>query len=111
MMPFSRGSRICPGMKYVSLQSLTSAQHTTFPWSYIVVLLAYPRLYLFLFGHNSLLSVYSLAYMELYFVLGHLFRRFEMTLHKTSEADMVWRDRSVAQTMGELKVKLREAKE
>ncbi|KAF6227140.1 hypothetical protein HO133_008582 [Letharia lupina] len=67
MMPFLRGSRMCPGI--------------------------------------------NLAYTELYLTLGHLFRRFEMTVHGTSEADMEWTDCGIAQTMGELKVKLREAKE
>ena len=49
--------------------------------------------------------------MELYVTLGHLFRRFEMTVHETSEADMEWKDRVVADTMGELKVRVKEADE
>ena len=46
--------------------------------------------------------------MELYVTLAHLFRRFEMTVHGTSEADMEWKDRVVADTMGDLKVQVKE---
>ena len=53
----------------------------------------------------------SLAYTELYLTLGHLFRRFDMTLHGTSDADMELRDCGSVKTMGELKVKLRDSKE
>ena len=49
--------------------------------------------------------------MELYVTLGHLFRRFDMTVHDTSEVDMEWKDRVVADTMGELKVKIKEVSE
>ena len=52
-----------------------------------------------------------MAYAELYLTLGQLFRRFEMTLHGTSEADMEWKDYNIAHTMGDLKVKVREANE
>ena len=53
----------------------------------------------------------SLAYTELYLTLGHLFCKFDMTLHGTSDADMELKDAVVAKTMGELKVKLRDTKE
>ena len=33
-----------------------------------------------------------------------------MTVHGTSEADMEWKDRITAQTMGDLKVRLQDAK-
>ena len=50
--------------------------------------------------------------MELYVTLAHLFRRFDMTVHEsTSAADMEWKDRVVADTMGELKVRVKEADE
>ena len=53
----------------------------------------------------------SLAYTELYLTLGHLFRKFDMTLHGTSDADMELKDCVVVKAMGELKVKLRDTKE
>lgn len=34
-----------------------------------------------------------------------------MTLHQTTDADMEWKDYTVVQTMGQLKVKIREAKD
>ena len=107
-MPFLRGSRMCPGIKSVSLQSLPVCEAYRFP---TIASRPTPRLHHLLAGHNGWLIGYSLAYTELYLTLGHLFRRFEMTVHGTSEADMEWTDCGIAQTMGELKVKLREAKE
>ena len=57
------------------------------------------------------LFAYSLADAELYLTLGHLFRKFNMTLHGTSDADMELRDCIAAKTMGKLKVNLRDSKE
>ena len=54
---------------------------------------------------------HSLAYTELYLTLAHLFRRFDMTLHDTPDADMDWKDCTVVLTMADLKVKIREAKD
>lgn len=51
----------------------------------------------------------SLAYTELYLTLGHVFRKFEVTVHGTSDVDMEWTECGVARTVVELKVKLREA--
>ena len=57
------------------------------------------------------LSGHSLAYMELHLTLAHLFRRFDMTLRDTPDGNMDWKDCTVVLTMGDLKVKIREAKD
>ena len=62
-------------------------------------------------GKIAELFASSLAYTDLYLTLGHLFRKFDMTLHGTSDEDMELKDCAVAKTMGELKVKLRDSKE
>ena len=50
-----------------------------------------------------------LAYAELNLTLAHLFRRFEITNHGTSDADMEWVDCFAPETMGHLKVMLKES--
>ena len=64
-----------------------------------------------LWGTLAELFAHSLAYTELYLTLGHLFRKFDMTIQGTSDADMELRDVTLAKPMGELKVKLRDSKE
>ena len=48
----------------------------------------------------------NLAYAELYFVIAHLFRRFNLELFETSEWDMEWKDYFGAVFRGHLKVKV-----
>ena len=54
---------------------------------------------------------YSLENMEVSFTLAHPFRKFEMTLRETSEADMERKDCGGVTTMGDLKVSVREVKD
>ena len=49
----------------------------------------------------------NLAYAELHLTLAHLFRRFELSNHGTSEADMQWDDYITPVTRGHLKVTLK----
>lgn len=51
----------------------------------------------------------NLAYAELRIVLAHLFRRFELSLWRTTSADMEWKDCYVPNTKGPLKVMIKEA--
>ena len=51
----------------------------------------------------------NLAYAELNLTLGHLFRRFEVSNHGTSERDMQWDDCFAPVTKGHLKVMLKES--
>ena len=48
----------------------------------------------------------NLAYAELYLVIAHLFRRFEMELFETSERDMEWKEFFKTVFRGHLKVKV-----
>ena len=48
---------------------------------------------------------------ELFITLAHLFRRYEMSLWETTEADMVIDDYMVPVTRGLLKVKVNKRKE
>ena len=96
---------MCAGIKYVSC----SIRPSIFAVNAVsLYLLPAPT---FLRGTLTELFAYSLAYTELYLTLGHLFRKFDMTVHGTSDADMELKDCAVAKTMGELKVKLRDSKE
>ena len=51
----------------------------------------------------------NLAYAELYLILAHLYRRFEISNWGTLDADMQWDDCFVPMTKGHLKVVLRES--
>ena len=53
-------------------------------------------------------SILSLAYAELYLVLAHMFRSFKLSLHETTDADMVWDDCFTIMTKGHLKVLIEE---
>ena len=53
----------------------------------------------------------NLAYAELYLVVAHLFRRFDMELFETSEWDMEWKDFFTTVFRGHLKVKVGVAKD
>ena len=48
----------------------------------------------------------NLAYAELYLVVAHLFRRFEMELFETTEWDMEWKDFFTTVFRGHLKVRV-----
>ena len=50
----------------------------------------------------------NVAYAELYLVVAHLFRRFEILNDGTSDRDMEWDDCIVAMKKGLLKVIVRE---
>ena len=50
----------------------------------------------------------SLAYAELYLTLAHLFRRFKLSVHETTDADMVWDDAFSILPRGHLKVLVQE---
>lgn len=50
----------------------------------------------------------NLAHAELHLTLAHLFRRFEISNHGTSGADLQWDDCLVPKTKGHLKVTLKE---
>ena len=53
----------------------------------------------------------NLAWAELYLILAHLFRRFDVSNSGTTEADMRWDDCFVPMTRGHLKVVLGESAE
>ncbi|KAM0796351.1 cytochrome P450 [Usnea florida] len=53
----------------------------------------------------------NLAYAELYLVVAHLFRLFDMELFETSEWDMEWKDFFTTVFRGHLKVKVGVAKD
>ncbi|KAK7753074.1 hypothetical protein SLS62_005024 [Diatrype stigma] len=74
---FSRGSRGCLGQKSV-------------PWTLLAVF--HP------------LTVHSVAYLELYVVLANLFRRFDMTLYKTDETTVQWKESAAARLCNHVKV-------
>jgi len=54
---------------------------------------------------------YSLAYAELYLTIAHLFRKFDISLHEMTAADMEWDDCFVPKTRAHLKAVVREVSE
>lgn len=63
------------------------------------------RLVTFSRGPRSCIGI-NLAHAELYLIFAYVFRKFEMQLYRTSEADMVWKDNFVVTTRGHLKATL-----
>ncbi|KAL9076278.1 MAG: hypothetical protein Q9161_000994 [Pseudevernia consocians] len=61
-------------------------------------------------GSRSCIGL-NLAYAEIYLILAHLFRRFEISNAGTTDADMEWDDSLVAVIRGHLKVTVRESVE
>ena len=62
-------------------------------------------------GHDDSPCPSSLAQTELHLTLAHLFRRFDMTIHEITDADMEWKDCTVVLTMDDLKVKFSNVKD
>lgn len=82
-MPFSKGPRICIGIKYVHSESNHNNARLT-SGSYIII---------------------SLAYMELYLTLANVFGRFEIELFETDEKSMEWLDHGAAKNASNVKVR------
>ena len=101
LLSFARGSRMCPGIKYVLY---FSASH---PRSFVFAYLLFRKL------SDSIANAdnTSLAYAELYLTIAHLFRKFELELYQTTSEDMDWKDVTVPRMKGQLKVIVREAKD
>ena len=98
LLSFARGSRMCPGIKYVFSFPIN------YPRSFVFVYFVFP-------GNEAETDNTSLAYAELYLTIAHLFRRFELELYQTTPEDMDWKDVTVPRMKGQLKVMVREAKD
>ena len=62
------------------------------------------------FSRGSRMCIGSnLAYAEFYLTIAHLFRRFDVSNHGTSETDMQWDDCLAPVTKGHLKVMLKDS--
>ena len=42
--------------------------------------------------YNLLIDALSLAWCELYLMFAHLFLRYEVSIHETTDEDMIWTD-------------------
>lgn len=50
------------------------------------------------------LTVYSVAYLELYVVIANVFKRFNMSLYKTDETTVDWKESAAARLCNHVKV-------
>ena len=133
MVTFSRGSRVCIGIKYVLRVSnlnvpycrtatlrpnalVKAVSYNLFrlsslipPNSSGIKFLAIPLArYKF---YCSWMVQCSLAYAELNLTLAHLFRRFDLEFFQTTEEDLEWDDCLVPMTWGHLRVIVRQAQD